>query len=79
MRTTLNLDDELMQRLRWRAVETKRTLTQLIEEALRDALEEDPGLQPPYRLRWKTARGRLRAAVDLNDRDSLIDRMEGRT
>lgn len=78
MRTTLNLDDELMRLLRRRAAATGRTLTALIEEALREALAERSEGGASYRLKWSTARGRLLPGIDLSDRDSLIDRMEGR-
>lgn len=76
MRTTLNLDDELMRLVRRRAADTGRTITQLIEAALHDALTPTVQGQPPFELQWKTVRGRLRPGVDLSDRDSLIDRME---
>lgn len=38
MRTTLNIDDELMVRAKVRAAEQRTTLTAIIETALRDAL-----------------------------------------
>ncbi len=76
MRTTLNLDDELMRLVRRRAADTGRTITQLIEAALHDALTPPAQGLPPFKLQWKTVRGRLRPGVDLSDRDSLIDRME---
>lgn len=76
MRTTLNLDDELMRQARGRAAETGRTLTQIIEESLRGALAERSEDRPSYQLKWTTARGRLLPGVDLFDRDSLINHME---
>ncbi|MGH8586300.1 MAG: ribbon-helix-helix protein, CopG family [Gammaproteobacteria bacterium] len=75
MRTTLNLDDELMRLVRRRATDTDRTITQFIEAALHDALAANAHGQPPFTFQWKTVRGRLRPGVDLSDRDSLIDRM----
>jgi len=79
MRTTLNLDDDLMRQARRRAADTGRTLTQVIEESLRDALAERAEAQSSFRLKWTTARGRLLPGVDLSDRDSLIRHMEERT
>lgn len=61
-----------------RAVETGRTLTKVIEDALRAALaREESGLEngdvelPTY------GKGGLRAGVDLDDSASLLDIMEG--
>lgn len=78
MRTTLNLDADLMRRVRQRAADTHQTITQIIEQALRESLipkEQEPSR---YKLKWCTCAGRLRPGVDLSDRDSLIDRMEER-
>jgi plasmid stability protein len=78
MKTTLNLDDQLMAELRRRAAETNRTMTEIIEEALREAFSRlvEPG--EPRDFRWVTVRGRVRPGVDVADRDSLLDVMEGR-
>ncbi len=78
MRTTLNIDDNLMRRVRARAAVTGRTLTEVVEQALRQAVAGDPPERSDYRLRLVTVRGRLRRGVDLADRDALYDRMEGR-
>ena len=42
MRTTLNLDDELVIRAKVRAAEQRTTLTAVVEAALRAALDERP-------------------------------------
>ena len=42
MKTTLNLPDELMKTVKFRAVEEDRTLTDLIAELLRRGLAENP-------------------------------------
>lgn len=78
MRTTLNIDDEIMRSLKRRAAETGRTLTSLVEEALRSML--DGGTRPPpvYRLDWKIVKGGARPGIDLSDRDALMDLMDGR-
>ncbi|HEX9885278.1 MAG TPA: type II toxin-antitoxin system VapB family antitoxin [Longimicrobiales bacterium] len=78
MRTTLNLDDELMRTLKRRAAESSRTMTELVEEALREMLARTPGQEPEREFRWVTFRGRVRPGVDIADRDSLLDLMEGR-
>lgn len=76
MRTTLNLDDELMRALRRRAAETGRTMTDLMEEALRALLAPQPAPSEAREFKWVTCRGKLRPGVDLADRDSLLDVME---
>ena len=79
MRTTLDLDDELMRALKRQAAETGDTMTSLIEDAVRKLLTppKPPG-KKRYRLNWKPAAGGgLLAGVDLNDRDRLYDVMEG--
>lgn len=80
MRTTLNLDDQLMRRIKKRAAETGQTITRVIETALRESLlRAEAPRRPRYRLRWVTVRGRAVPPVDLADRDSLYERMEGRS
>lgn len=76
MRTTLNLDDGLVREARKRAVREGRTLTSVIEEALRLLLARPR--RPAYRFTWTTRRGTDVPAVDVADRDALYDRMEGR-
>ena len=79
MRTTLNLDDDLMRAAKRRAADTGRTLSSMIEDALRELLRQDGLRGRPYRLRWITVRGGVQPRVDLTDRDALYDRMEGRS
>lgn len=78
MRTTLDLDEGVLRRAKRRALEEGRTLTALIEEALRRYLSPARPKARPFRLRLLTRRGRLVPGVDLADRDSLYERMEGR-
>ncbi len=78
MRTTLNLDDELMRTLKRRAAESGRTMTELVEEALREALGRPDRDDPEREFRWVSVRGRVRPGVDVADRDSLLEKMEGR-
>jgi plasmid stability protein len=78
MRTTLNLDDELMRTLKSRAAETGRTMTELMEEAIRELLARSASLEEGREFRWVTFRGRVQPGIDITDRDSLLDAMEGR-
>ena len=78
MRTTLDIDDRLLAAARRRAASLKTTLTAIVEEALAAELSRRPATDDSYRLDWKTHRGRLLAGIDVADRDSLFDAMEGR-
>jgi hypothetical protein len=77
MRTTLNLDDELMRTVKRIAADTGRTITSLVEEALRELVRRERRAGGKERLHWKIVKGGAQAGVDLDDRDALIDRMEG--
>jgi len=79
MRTTLELDDEVVRRAKMAATARGTTLTRLMEEALRLYLSPPAGRTPGYKLRLLTKKGRLLPGVDLEDRDSLYDRMESRS
>jgi predicted transcriptional regulator len=80
MRTTLDIDDALLRKAKARARQTHRTLTGIIEEALRQTLmDRPPGAMPVHEFSLKTVRGALLPGVDVSDRDSLYERMEGRS
>jgi hypothetical protein len=75
MKTTLNIDDQLLRDAKKRATEEGVTLTRVIEDALREALaEREP--REPYRLEWVVVDGDRPPAVDLDDRDALNDFMD---
>ncbi len=78
MRTTIQLDDQLLARVREVAAKTGRTMTAVIEDALRQSLS----LKKPerrQRVRLTTVRGKgPRAGVDLDDSASLLDLMDRR-
>jgi hypothetical protein len=77
MRTTLDLDDGLVREAKKRAAREGRTLTSMVEEALRLLLTRRRHGRS-YRLQWPTRRGEALPAVDIADRDALFDVMEGR-
>lgn len=77
MRTTVDIDDELLIRARAQAARQGTTLTAVIEAALAAALAPAPQ-RKKFKLRWKTHKGRLLPGVDVSDRDALFDAMEGR-
>ncbi|HUP21274.1 MAG TPA: hypothetical protein VM778_15155 [Gemmatimonadota bacterium] len=74
MKPSLNIDDEVIRGLERRAVETGRTIS-LLEKALRLLLASKAGADAPYRLRWNVVPDGVFVGVDLDDRNSLIDRL----
>lgn len=77
MRTTIDLNDDLLRRAKRRATEEGVTLRQVVEAALRKHLS-DARARTGYRLKWRTERGRIQPGVRLENRDALFDLMEGR-
>lgn len=75
MRTTLNIDDVLMNAVRRRADASGQTITAVIEDALRRSLA-DSVPAAPYDFRWVTVPGGPRPGVDVADRDALLALME---
>jgi hypothetical protein len=75
MKTTLVIDDQIMIRLREEAARQGRTLSELVEAALRRMLEpqEKPAELPPLPVFHGG-----RPLVDVADRDALYQAMEGR-
>ena len=78
MRTTLDLGDELLRRVKRRAADEGTSMRQIVEVALQTYLTKRPH-KPHYKLRWKTERGRLLPGVRLDDRDALFELMDGRS
>lgn len=77
MRTTIRLDDELLRAAKLEAARTGRTLTALIEEALRERLARRRQASTHPRAPLPTYSGRgLQAGVDLDDTAALVDWME---
>lgn len=78
MRTTIRLDDELLARAKALAARTGRTLTAVIEDALRAALAQARPRARAERVELPTyGSGGARPGVDLDDTASLLDLMEG--
>ncbi len=75
MRTTLNLDDHLVARLKREALTRRTTLTRLIEDAIRQSLEPRPAVAPPHE--FHLFAGAQALAVDIADRNALEDWLEG--
>ena len=79
MRTTLQLEDALVRAAKKRAAEEGKTLTAVIDEALRQHLEPPARSGKPFRLKLLTKRGRVVPGINFADRDSLYERMDGRS
>lgn len=78
MRTTLDLNDALLRQAKRLAAEEGKTLTRVVEEALRERLTPRPRGAKPFKLKLLTKKGRLVPGTNLADRDALYERMEGR-
>ena len=78
MRTTIRLDDDLLTAAKRIAVETGRTLTSVIEDALRQSLARRHTPEQPTAARLPVARGGgvLQPGVDLDDSAALLELME---
>lgn len=77
MRTTIRLPDDLLETAKQRGVATGRTLTRVIEDALRAALAREDADAAPARVAIPTyGTGGLRPGVDLDDSAALLDAME---
>ena len=78
MRTTIRLDDDLLARAKAHAARTGRTLTALIEDALRAALARGTVTSRDGRIGLPThGTGGVQPGVDLDDSAGLLDLMEG--
>ena len=78
MRTTINLPDELILRAKKAALEADTTLTEIIANALREALSKRRHKKARREFKIITSgRGGLRPGVDLNDTSALLDLMDG--
>lgn len=77
-RTTIRLPQDLARAVKRLAAETDRTMTQVIEEALREALARRERPPEASNVRLPTfAGGDLRPGVDLDDSAALLELMEG--
>lgn len=80
MRTTIRLDEALLNRLRQEASRRGTTLTALIEQGLRLVLRQPPktSKRPRVAIPVSRAGGGTAPGVDLDNSAALLDRMEAR-
>ena len=77
MRTTVRLDERLLAEAKKRAAETGRTLTAVLEDALRETLARRSTRPKRKPIRLKTVKGDgVRPGVDLDDTSALLDLLE---
>jgi len=78
MRTTVRLDDHILREAKALAAETGKTLTALIEDALRESLARHRTRSRGARVKLPTFKGKgLRPGVDLDDSAGLLELMDG--
>jgi hypothetical protein len=72
MKTTLNLDDQLLRKAKETAASRGMTLTRFVEDALREKLLEAPSKEP-YTFEPVVVTGTSPPNVDITDRDALYE------
>lgn len=78
IKTTVNLDDNILRAARVRAAETGETLASFIENALREHLAAMSHQRTDFGLNLLVKRGRPVPGVTLDDRDPLYEKTENR-
>jgi hypothetical protein len=81
MRTTVRLDDALLEQAKREAARREETLTALIEQGLRLILAQRTARhrpEPKVKLPVSRRGGGTLPGIDLNDTSALLDVMEGR-
>ncbi len=73
MKTTINVNDQLLRQAKQRAAHRGITLTRFIEDALRAKLMDGDSAPSAFKLRLRTVRGHAPPNVDISDREALYD------
>ncbi len=75
MKTTIELPDDLLIAAKKKAAETRTSLRQIVERALRQELERRENPVPPKRrkIRWVTSPGGLPPGLDVSNREKMWD------
>jgi plasmid stability protein len=76
-RTTLDIDDDILRRLRQKALDEGRAVQAVTNDLLRAALHR--GARAPFRLKLAGWKAEEQPGVDIADRDRLLDLMDGRS
>jgi hypothetical protein len=78
MKTTVELPEDLLLEAKRKALETRTTLRDIFERALRRELRQAGGrpAQRPRRIRWVTSAGGLPPDLDVSDRSQMWEWMQ---
>jgi hypothetical protein len=78
MKTTVELPEDLLIEAKRKALESRTTLREILERALRKELRQTSGAprRRPRRIRWVTSPGGLPPGLDLSDRTKMWEWME---
>jgi hypothetical protein len=77
MRTTIRIDDQLLKKAKQLAARSGKSLTSIIEDALRESLARQQLAGPLEPVHLVTFKGKgLLPGVDLDDSAALLDLME---
>ena len=78
MRTTINLPDDLILQAKKAALEADTTLTEIIANALREALLRGRRKRPRRKIKLTTyGEGGTFPGIDLDDTSAVLDLMDG--
>lgn len=78
MRTTITIDEHLLDQVRQVAAARRQTVSQVIEDSVRESLLRRTGEdRAPFELRTFQGGG-YQPGVDLDDNAALLDLMDGR-
>lgn len=77
MRTTIRLNNQLLEAAKQYALDHGKTFTAVVEDALREKLVGRTTAKNRSRIRLKTVDGKgVNAGIDLDDSASLLDMMD---
>ena len=78
MRTTIRMNPSLLSQAKKHAQDSGKTLTLLIEEALREKLSRRPVSSPRRPVKLPTFSSALQPGIDLNNTAALFDLLDGK-
>jgi len=76
MKTTIEIEDRLLQRAKRYAAQQGTTLRAIIEDALRARLTPRPEATRSHRFSPPIVKGTSQPAIDIADRDALYDHLD---
>ncbi len=77
MRTTIRLDDQLLEKAKQYALAHGTTFTAVVDDALREKLMARPSKKKQSKTKLKTVNGKgVNPGIDLDDSASLLDAMD---